>query len=1082
MVSITGISTNQASHYFLKDDYYTRNIGKWYGKGAEELSLAGEVKKEDFERLLKGLDPKGKELVGTGVNGEHRAGLDVTFSAPKSVSILAEVLGDTRVRQAHEKAINRTLNYLEQHFAQARQTVRRVTERINTGNLAIATFEHNTSRELDPQLHHHAVIMNVTQRHDGSWRALSNEEIYNNKMLLGQIYRNELAANLKELGYSIQSDNKGLFEVQGIDQKLIEHFSRRSEQIDAKVKELKDSGQYPNANEQRLREIATLGSRATKKDVDMQMVRKSWMERAEALGYTKESILESTRQATEQNMAAVLNRIEPRANEFDVIRQAASIINEQESAFILEDILKIAGKLTVGEYRIGDLEKAFDELKKDKEIVHLGHTVDYQGNKIEWYTTKEMQRVEKQIINMVRDGHDKVEPTLAQQEAQEAIKRYEAKRQAKDGNFRLTEGQRRAAGHVLSTTDRVIGIQGDAGTGKTTMLAAVREIVEPNRHQIRGLSFTGKAASEIEAASGIKSGTLHSFLNNFDKMPIITEEQLSALKARHAAQMSKLSSEQIEFLRKPMIPNEMSKAIREDKISTFADNLAKSAVTGQRMRIDDITSTRTTESGTTIVKTKADEEWIKDYFKNHGILNIGVSEKNKVEKVYRQNEDGSIRKSLIVSHARWEKEGMSSTWEATIYSQNKSGGVDITTVQISREGNDIAYKDSQTIRDPNSGEYLVKGKETWIVDEASMVGSRQLHDLLAKAKQAAAKVVLIGDIKQLLSIAAGKMFRKLQETGVMKTEKMGEILRQKESPEYEAAIKDVSAKRLDDAFGKLNASGKIHEISDRGKRLEAITKDYTSRKNPKDTIIVTARNADRNQLNAEIREDLKKQGKLSKEEHTFTIRESNNLSPTDKHFAQNYSEGGIVIANKAGLIGRAGSEAKITGVDQRNHLITVQGEDGTRHIIDLKKDGQHLAVYQERERSFSKGDKVVFLKNDRGFIVKNGHVGEVKSIDDRGNMSVMMEHGKTISINLKTQYNYVDHGYAVTDYKSQGQTAKAVIYHADTKNNVNYNQFYVAITRGKQDLRIYTNDKTKLKGLAINEQVKTSTLDFQKEI
>ena len=170
-------------------------------------------------------------MVSAGVNGEHRAGIDMTFSAPKSVSILSEVCDDERVREAHEKAVETTLRHIEEHYSQARQMEKGETARVNTRNLVIATFEHDTSRELDPQLHTHAVIMNMTQREDGEWRALSNEELYGQKMYFGQYYRNELAANLKERGFEIESDRRGLFEVRGVDKDLREHFSRRSEQM-----------------------------------------------------------------------------------------------------------------------------------------------------------------------------------------------------------------------------------------------------------------------------------------------------------------------------------------------------------------------------------------------------------------------------------------------------------------------------------------------------------------------------------------------------------------------------------------------------------------------------------------------------------------------------------------------------------------------------------------------------------------------------------------------------------------------------------------------------------------------------------
>lgn len=899
MVSVTGVTSGQAEHYYQKDNYYTKAEGQWQGKGEEALGLQGEVKKEDFQSLINGKAPDGSfEIQNGGEAQNHRAGVDITFSAPKSVSIVSEVLGDARIKEAHDKAVTEALKYVEQHYAQARQTQNGTTEKVDTGNLVIAKFQHDTSRELDPQLHTHAVVMNMTQRPDGQWRALSNEELFNNKMLIGQIYRNELAANLKELGYSIQSDNKGLFEIRGIDQKLNEHFSQRSEQIQQKVQELKESGLYPNANDQKMREIATLGSRVAKKDVDMSMVRESWDERLQSQGYTKEQVQESIQKAAEQTKQNEQSRTEPKPNEYDIVRQAARIQTEQESTFKKEDVLKTAGKLSVGEYRISDLERAFKELNGDKEI----KTLDGKNG---IYTTAEIQKIERDIVSKVQAGHDAKEAISTKEQVEQGIKNFEQAR-----GFAMTRGQKDAVEHILTSKDCFVGIQGGAGTGKTSLLANVREQLERQDYNVRGLGFTGKAAAEVEQQAGIKSQTIDSFLHS-----------------------------------------------------------------GQRL-----------ESQTTSY--------------HYGKLSV----------------------------------------------------------------------------EQNAG--IKYGKEVWIVDEASMLGSYKMHDLMKAAEKADARIVFIGDTKQLQAVEAGRMFSKLQETGDLKTVRMSEVQRQKEEG-YKDIVRNISDKKIDRAFDKLEKQDRISEIADRQERFNTIVKDYTSR-DYRNTIIVTARNTDRNELNNAIREELKSQGKLSGQEHTFTVRESKNLSPTDKHFAQSYSEGDRIVANKAGIIGRAGREGKVTAVDQQNHKITVQTKDGKEHTINLKTQGQHLTTYREKEQSFLQGDKVVFLKNDKSLNVKNGQIGEIKSIEKDGRAVIRMETGRQTKINLKTQYSYVDHGYAVTDYKSQGQTSKNVIYHADTSKGVNYNQAYVAMTRGEKDMKVYTDNKENLKEQMKHEQQKTSTLDHQK--
>lgn len=167
MVSITNINTGQAGHYYARDDYYSRTSGRWAGRGAGALGLSRDVRKEDFERLLSGQDPNGNVLAAPGPKG-HRAGVDLTFSAPRSVSVLSLVMGDNLVKAAHEKAVLAALSHIEERYSQARETKAGETKRIDTGNMVIARFDHHTSRELDPQLHTHAVIMNLTMAQRGT--------------------------------------------------------------------------------------------------------------------------------------------------------------------------------------------------------------------------------------------------------------------------------------------------------------------------------------------------------------------------------------------------------------------------------------------------------------------------------------------------------------------------------------------------------------------------------------------------------------------------------------------------------------------------------------------------------------------------------------------------------------------------------------------------------------------------------------------------------------------------------------------------------------------------------------------------
>lgn len=133
MISTHNASASQAAGYYYEKDPIFENNSQWQGKGAEALGLSGSVEKGDFEAVVSGIDPRtGEQLVKDGVNGEHRAGTDYTFSAPKSVSVAGLVLGEERVLEAHREAVTRTMEYAEEHLSQARQTVNGVTERVTS--------------------------------------------------------------------------------------------------------------------------------------------------------------------------------------------------------------------------------------------------------------------------------------------------------------------------------------------------------------------------------------------------------------------------------------------------------------------------------------------------------------------------------------------------------------------------------------------------------------------------------------------------------------------------------------------------------------------------------------------------------------------------------------------------------------------------------------------------------------------------------------------------------------------------------------------------------------------------------------
>jgi conjugative relaxase-like TrwC/TraI family protein len=245
MLSVRKIdSSKQAGHYFSAADYYVNGDDKdsikseWNGSAAKVLGLSGEVDIEKFKSLLDG-HVDNQVLGRVEDNGviNHKCGWDFTFSAPKSVSILSILGGDKDLLIAHNEAVKHALSVLEEEVI-TRKMQDGVSMEHSTKNAIFASFTHTTSRSLDPQLHTHNVLMNMTKDND-KWMSIESKPLYDLKMIAGLEYRLKLSELVKEAGYSINMDyKKGTFEIDSVSSSLISHFSKRSKEIRAKAEEL----------------------------------------------------------------------------------------------------------------------------------------------------------------------------------------------------------------------------------------------------------------------------------------------------------------------------------------------------------------------------------------------------------------------------------------------------------------------------------------------------------------------------------------------------------------------------------------------------------------------------------------------------------------------------------------------------------------------------------------------------------------------------------------------------------------------------------------------------------------------------
>ena len=273
-----GVSYFERYGYYARDNTAHREASAWAGKGAAAPGLSGPVEPEAFERILEGEVPGGRRLGRREIDGSitHRPGRDVTLSAPKSVSLMAIVGGDERIVDAHDRAVA----WIEGNAIETRMRdpATDAIVRASNQNIVAACFTHDTSRNLDPQLHTHLVVANMVQGEDSKWRTIVDDGLFHHQKAIGAIYRAELAAGLGTLGYGIEKTRAdGPFEIAGVSCDTIAAYSTRRAEIEAAMAErgLGTPGDNP-----KLADRAALMTRAAKRDIDRGELRQSWKQQA----------------------------------------------------------------------------------------------------------------------------------------------------------------------------------------------------------------------------------------------------------------------------------------------------------------------------------------------------------------------------------------------------------------------------------------------------------------------------------------------------------------------------------------------------------------------------------------------------------------------------------------------------------------------------------------------------------------------------------------------------------------------------------------------------------------------------------
>jgi conjugative relaxase-like TrwC/TraI family protein len=532
------LSASQARMYHAREfaaqqqNYWTRDQqghSEWQGRLAGQWDLTGPVRDEHFGWLAEGHHPQtGEQLVRhqvsrtyEGKNGkevtsvEHRAGWDATFSAPKSVSITALVGGDDRVRLAHRESVRAAFAELER-YTQARIGNVHVPE--TTGKLVAATFEHDTARPVDgyaaPQLHTHAVVFNVTERDNGQTRALQPHEIFVSQRYVTAVYRSELALRLEKLGYELERGKHDQPEIKGYTKEYLEASSPRREQIKDHLREQGIDGAAAA-------QIAAHHTRDRKDLLSQEEVLRRHGELAAQFGHQADRVVAQAR---------ARGQYQTRESEISAQRAvtwARDHVFERSAVQDRRSILESALARGMGETTNASIRQEFERRVRTGEFREVAH--NGAGPR---FTTTGMIRMEREIIARMQEGNRRSssDPMLVSPHV---------RIRTEDRHPELSAAQQGAVDDILISRQEIVGLDGVAGTGKTTALSVIREAAVAEGYRVEGFAPTSRAAQKL-AEAGMETSTLQKHLTRGEqpdsgekRLYVLDESSLASTRQLH---------------------------------------------------------------------------------------------------------------------------------------------------------------------------------------------------------------------------------------------------------------------------------------------------------------------------------------------------------------------------------------------------------------------------------------------------------------------------------------------------------------------------------------------------------------------
>ena len=513
MLSISPLSGGDQGYYLAltNTNYYVESgepLGEWRGLAAQALGLEGFVEKEHLERLCNGyhhLTEKALVQNAGVLEGDkaRKPGDDMTFSADKTVSAIFGATDDQTlrdgIRDAHKHAVITALNLAQDRAGFAR--IGRNGQSLVFAPLLWSLFEHGTSRAGDPQLHTHALLLNLTVLENGKTRTLDSTHIYHWKMALGAVYRAEMARGMQKLGFEVEQYEQGssvFYRVIGVPEALCDFWSKRRAEIEEKLK--LDVGSLDSATA-RCKEIATLATRRKKEDERPRCeMHQTWQVEAREFGFTPEFI-QSIRTPYQQLTPEMVEK-----HKADIWRQALAKLSYHQAYWSEADMTKMVAERSAGKLSAGQVRELIANKVHSPELIVKGQLVTREKNNLEhqylarseqMFTTPQILAYEKKLIERVQSMQQTPSHEPDKRIVQDVLKKYPT-----------IEPEQKKAVELLVSGGPIRLLSGTAGTGKGFCLKVCADIWAREGREVIGIADAGRTERRLEEDTGIKSQTM----------------------------------------------------------------------------------------------------------------------------------------------------------------------------------------------------------------------------------------------------------------------------------------------------------------------------------------------------------------------------------------------------------------------------------------------------------------------------------------------------------------------------------------------------------------------------------------------